>query len=283
MKRHAGPSPEAEAVGWRLCVEADHDGRVVVRNPRGPTAIRPARSRAEDRADRRAEARRAAQARHRGGQTRGRTWVRDWRQVWRQALQAPRDRFVATLLAMTGEAGDPSLCSGRHPGVAERYWRFDAAEPQGVGDHRDRGEAHRGGGDHRRQEQAEEGIEHAGGDRHAERVVDEGEEQVLADVAHRRAATAGAPARCRRRSPLTRVTPALSMATSVPVPMAMPTSAAARAGASLMPSPAIATRRPSALQLGDHGGLALRRDARLDLVDARAARRPPRAGARCRR
>ncbi len=36
------------------------------------------------------------------------------------------------------------------------------------------------------------------------------------------------------------------MATSVPVPMAMPTSAVARAGASLTPSPAIATLRPSA-------------------------------------
>src|SRR5512147_344617 len=46
------------------------------------------------------------------------------------------------------------------------------------------------------------------------------------------------------RSPFTRVSPALSMATSVPLPMAIPTSAAARAGASLMPSPAKATRRP---------------------------------------
>ena len=43
------------------------------------------------------------------------------------------------------------------------------------------------------------------------------------------------------RSPLTRVTSALSMATSVPVPIAIPTSAAAKAGASLIPSPAIAT------------------------------------------
>src|SRR2546427_3633876 len=42
-----------------------------------------------------------------------------------------------------------------------------------------------------------------------------------------------------RRSPLTRVTPALFIATSVPVPMAMPTSAFAKAGASLMPSPAM--------------------------------------------
>jgi hypothetical protein len=41
------------------------------------------------------------------------------------------------------------------------------------------------------------------------------------------------------------VTPALSIATSVPVPMAMPTCAWANAGASLMPSPAIATMCPS--------------------------------------
>jgi hypothetical protein len=46
------------------------------------------------------------------------------------------------------------------------------------------------------------------------------------------------------RSPFNSVTPALSIATSVPVPMAMPTSAAAKAGASLTPSPAMATIRP---------------------------------------
>ena len=49
-----------------------------------------------------------------------------------------------------------------------------------------------------------------------------------------------------RRSPFTRVMPALCMATSVPVPMAIPTSASLRAGASLMPSPAIATCLPPA-------------------------------------
>jgi hypothetical protein len=48
-----------------------------------------------------------------------------------------------------------------------------------------------------------------------------------------------------RRSPLTSVIAALSMATSVPVPMAMPTVASASAGASLMPSPAMATEWPS--------------------------------------
>ena len=48
-----------------------------------------------------------------------------------------------------------------------------------------------------------------------------------------------------RKSPLTSVICALLIATSVPVPIAMPTSALASAGASLMPSPAIATTRPS--------------------------------------
>ena len=72
---------------------------------------------------------------------------------------------------------------------------------------------------------AEERVEHAGGDRHAERVVDEGEEEVLADVAHRRARLRRRARAMPRRSPFTSVTPALSMATSVPVPIAMPTSA----------------------------------------------------------
>src|SRR5439155_154408 len=48
-----------------------------------------------------------------------------------------------------------------------------------------------------------------------------------------------------RRSPLTRAMPALAIATSVPVPIAMPTVACASAGASFTPSPAIATSRPS--------------------------------------
>ena len=47
-----------------------------------------------------------------------------------------------------------------------------------------------------------------------------------------------------RRSPRMRVTSDASMAMSVPVPMAIPTSAWARAGASLMPSPTMATCRP---------------------------------------
>ncbi len=49
-----------------------------------------------------------------------------------------------------------------------------------------------------------------------------------------------------RRSPRIRVMSEASMAISVPVPRAMPTSAWARLGASLRPSPTMATRRPSA-------------------------------------
>ena len=48
-----------------------------------------------------------------------------------------------------------------------------------------------------------------------------------------------------RGSSLARITPADAIATSVPAPIAMPTSACARAGASLTPSPTIATVRPS--------------------------------------
>ena len=48
------------------------------------------------------------------------------------------------------------------------------------------------------------------------------------------------------------------MATSVPAPIAMPTSARASAGASLTPSPTIATRSPRAWSSGDLRVLVLR-------------------------
>ena len=74
------------------------------------------------------------------------------------------------------------------------------------------------------------------------------------------------------RSPLSSVTPALSIATSVPVPIAMPTSAAASAGASLTPSPAIATTRPALRSFSTTVGLAVRQHLGLDLGDAEPAR-----------
>ena len=59
------------------------------------------------------------------------------------------------------------------------------------------------------------------------------------------------------RSPRISVTSAASMATSVPEPIAMPTSAWASAGASLMPSPTMATTSPVGLQRGDLARLVL--------------------------
>ena len=65
--------------------------------------------------------------------------------------------------------------------------------------------------------------------------------------------------------------PAL-LATSVPLPMAMPMSAALIAGASLTPSPVMATTSPFLLQRLDEQHLVLGRHAAddADVVDARA-------------
>ena len=76
-----------------------------------------------------------------------------------------------------------------------------------------------------------------------------------------------------RRSPFTSVTPALSIATSVPVPIAMPTSAWASAGASLMPSPAIATTRALApAARSTTSAFCSGSTSAIDLVDAERAR-----------
>ncbi len=63
----------------------------------------------------------------------------------------------------------------------------------------------------------------------------------MTDIVARESPIAAATA---RGSPPTRVTSDASTATSAPVPMATPRSAAARAGASLMPSPTMATTCP---------------------------------------
>src|SRR5437660_4172315 len=59
------------------------------------------------------------------------------------------------------------------------------AQPQRVEDDRHRARAHRGGCKHRVQKQAGPGEEHPRRNRHAESVVDERQEQILADIAHR--------------------------------------------------------------------------------------------------
>ena len=57
-----------------------------------------------------------------------------------------------------------------------------------------------------------------------------------------------------------------SSATSAPVPMAMPRSAWASAGASLMPSPTMATTRAAGLELLDLGGLLGRQHLGQDAI-----------------
>ena len=121
-----------------------------------------------------------------------------------------------------------------------------------------------------------ERIEHAGGDRHADRVVGEGEEQVLPDVAHRarlrrRARTSA------RRSPLTSVMPALSIATSVPVPIAMPTAACGERRRVVDAVAGHRHDRAARLQLADDVALLRRQHLGANVVgrEAELRRRPP--------
>ena len=96
--------------------------------------------------------------------------------------------------------------------------------------------------------------ERAGGERDGDDVVAGGPGQVLDHLAvagPRQPDDAGDRRAGRDEA---RTTPADSMATSVPAPIAMPTSARASAGASLTPSPTIATGSPRRLQLGDLRG-----------------------------
>ena len=93
--------------------------------------------------------------------------------------------------------------------------------------------------------------------------------------------TAGSPSATPRGSLEASTTPADSIATSVPAPMAMPTSARASAGASLTPSPTIATVSPRPCSSATVAVLVLGQDLGEDLVDAELGadgrRRPDRA------
>ena len=74
-------------------------------------------------------------------------------------------------------------------------------------------------------------------------------------------------------SPRISVMPAASMATSVPVAIAMPISAAASAGASLMPSPAIATTPcADAFSSRDHARFVFGQHVRVNRVGCNAER-----------
>ena len=110
-------------------------------------------------------------------------------------------------------------------------------QTQAVADDRDAGEAHGRARQHR--------VEQAGGrQRDGDGVVAERPAEVLEDRpvgAPGQAGGGGDAGQVRRSSTMS----ADSMATWAPEPMAMPRSAWTRAGASLMPSPTMATTRPS--------------------------------------
>ena len=95
-------------------------------------------------------------------------------------------------------------------------------------------------------ERGEQRVEEAeGGKDDAERIDRDRAGEVLPDDAPRPARDAQASRRSATRSLPSSTTSALSRATSVPEPIATPTLASASAGASLTPSPTMATMRPS--------------------------------------
>ena len=116
-------------------------------------------------------------------------------------------------------------------------------------------------------------------DRHA--VEAEGEDQdVLADDADRVAGQADRLGQRRRAGrPSGRPSRPRPRGRRRRPPSASPTSARARAGASLMPSPTIATTRPFGPTSLDPVGLAGGRQLGLDLLDMDLLRRPPAPGA----
>jgi hypothetical protein len=123
------------------------------------------------------------------------------------------------------------------------------------------------------QERSAEDGETSRSDRDQRDVVAEGPNEVLRDVAQRAAADLARGDDTADGLPETSTTSAASIATSVPVPSATPTSAAARTGASLMPSPTKATLRPS-LRQRSMILLAFRRETGMRLGDAERVRPP---------
>ena len=165
--------------------------------------------------------------------------------------------------------------------ISSRAAHYSSHVPQAqrVGDHGNGAEGHRGAGQNGAEQQSEEWIEHAGGDRDSQRVVGEGKKKILADVAHGGAAQSARARTMPRRSPPSSVMPALSMATSVPVPMAMPTLACARARRVVHSVAGHGHDATLGLQLLHDFAFLVRQHARVNFIDAEFARDRFRGGA----
>src|SRR5262245_32789985 len=98
--------------------------------------------------------------------------------------RAPSDGEVSDRAGADFEDAWPASSLTSVPGRPPSEPRL--AQAQRVADDRDGAQAHGRAGDHRTEDDPEDRVEHARRDRDADDVVDEGEEEVLADVAHGR-------------------------------------------------------------------------------------------------
>ena len=164
-------------------------------------------------------------------------------------------RILAQAGALTGTPIAIGSVGGRR---GRRSGRLEVTQAERVHHHRDRTKCHRDTRQHRVQEAvtskdemkarrhargAEDRVECSCCDGNQEHVVKKAQNRfwrMVRIVARLRAIAAATL----RGSPRIRVMSDASIATSAPVPIAMPTSAWARAGASLIPSPTIATSLP---------------------------------------
>ena len=86
-------------------------------------------------------------------------------------------------LRLAGPMSQRVITAAIYKQTAMSHLQPNAPQSQRIAHDRHRTEAH-GGGDHGRQEQAEQRIKHACCDGDAQGIVDKGEKQVLLDVAH---------------------------------------------------------------------------------------------------
>ena len=113
-------------------------------------------------------------------------------------------------------------------------------QPERIGNDTDTAQAHGRSAKHWIQRETKRDKQ-AGGQRDADSIVEKCPEQILMDISQRGSAQGGSLRGTSLRRLFISTTSAASMATSVPAPIAMPISARVRAGASLIPSPTMAT------------------------------------------